>query len=950
MIRGLLALIAVALAAACLPACAEASFGLSDFEVEAMAEGGGAATLAGSHPYQLTTSIGLNLAGESPGQVFSDGDLRDLQIELPPGLIENPDALTKCPLALFHTPRVSPFEESRSGESCPQASQIGIVTLHSSYGGGSTRTFGVFNLDPPPGVAAQFGFAPYGVPIAFTPQIRQAEGEYGITLQTRNFPQAFDVYGIELTIWGTPWGVSHNTQRGNCLNEVDPGFGYSKCQIGKPKDQPPLAYLTLPTTCAKPLTFTARATSWQQPGAVVATSTSGEEGGVAPDLSGCETLSFNPHAFGQLTDPRASSASGYEFGFSNPDEGLVVPRLRLSSQVKTAVVALPEGVTINPSVGAGLGACSPAQYAAEEASTPPGAGCPNASKIGDFGVETPLFEEPLEGSIFLAEPDNPVTASPGAENPFDSMLAVYLVARSPQRGILVKVAGKLEADTSTGRLTATFDDLPQIPYSKLKVNFREGQRAPLVSPPGCGPATTQIGLTPWLGSLGAFSQETLSQITVGIGGGPCPTGAAPPFAPGALAGTLNSNAGSYSPFYLHLTRTDAEQEITSYSTQLPPGLLGKIADVPFCPEAAIAAAKQATGTDERDHPSCPAASEIGHTVSGYGLGPVLAYAPGGLYLAGPYHGSPLSIVAVDSALVGPFDLGVVVVRSAIEINGFTAQVSIDSAGSDPIPHILDGIPLHLRDIRVYISRPGFTLNPTSCDPFSVTSTLTGSHAPFTNPEDITATAPVPFQASNCSALRFAPRMALKLRGGTRRGDFPALTAVVRPRPGNANIGRADVTLPHWAFLAQEHIDTVCTKPQLEADACPKGSVYGHASAITPLLAEPLRGPVYLGTGNGHQLPDMIAVLEGRGIRIVLDGEIGSDHGRLRARFDVIPDAPVTKFVMRLKGGRHGLIANEQNVCTSRETATARMAGQNNVGEVMHLPLTNSRCGKRGARK
>jgi hypothetical protein len=939
-----LTIFALAAAAALLLAApAQAAFGFEGFEVTATADGGAAATLAGSHPYQLATEIALSPGPESPGQPgvpFPAGDLRELEIEEPAGLIENPGAVPKCLQSQFHTPRSSPFEASLSGESCPGNTQVGTVAIHSARGGGEVRSFGVFNLQPPPGVPSQLGFSPYGIPVTLDSHIRQAGGEYGLSLAAHDFPQAFALSGIELTLWGIPWGVSHNGQRGNCLNEAEASFPWAKCTVGKPDSEAPLAYLTLPAACNGPLSFAVRAESWQGQSASASAQITAMEG--------CDSLLFNPRPVAQLVDPRAASASGFEFDLENQTEGLLGPHLRAPSQVKTAVVALPEGVTVNPSVGAGLGVCTPAQYEAESASSPPGAGCPNASKIGDFNVESPLFEETLGGSIFLAEPDDPAT--PGQENPFNTMLALYLVAKSSDRGIIVKVAGRLDANPTNGRLTASFDELPQLPYTDLAIHFREGQRAPLVTPPGCGPATTTITLSPWLGTLGGFSEASASQINAGIGGGPCPTGQAAPFAPGANAGTLNSNAGSYSPFYLHLTRTDAEQEITSYSARFPPGLLGKIAGIPYCPDSAIAAAAKRTGSAELKQPSCPAASEIGHTVSGYGLGPVLAYAPGRLYLAGPYHGSAFSVVAIDSALVGPFDLGVVIVRSAIEVDPQNAQVSIDSSSSDPIPHILAGIPPHLRDIRVYLDRPGLTLNPTSCDPFTTLSTLTGSSAPFADPRDITATAAVPFQAFNCQSLGFSPKLAIGLRGPTKRGGYPQLKATVTPHPGDANIASAQVTLPPSEFLAQNHIKTICTRPQLAADNCPSGAVYGHAKAITPLLGVPLEGPVYLRSSD-TTLPDLVAVLRGQGIRIVLEGRIDSSGGGIRATFRGLPDAPVSKFTMTIFGGRkRGILQNAANLCAAPQPAQVRMAGQNNKGDAFSTALAVDCKGKRQGHK
>lgn len=910
------------------PAAAQASFGFrpgaAGFEVAAVTEGGAPDTVAGSHPYALTTRIAFKLGGGG----FSEGDLRDLRIEAPPGLIENPDALPKCTQAQFHTPRSSPFEASLSGENCPGYTQVGVVTLRTSHNGGENRRFGVFNLVPAPGVPSQLGFAPYGVPVVLNSQIRGTQGEYGLDLETHNFPGLFDLSEIELTIWGVPWGVSHNGERGNCLNEAEPAFSWAKCSVGPPIASKPLAYLSLPTSCGSPLAFTASADSWQDSTRISAAS-------AGPALEGCETLNFDPRPVGQLADRRTTSPSGYEFDLNNDNEALTIPSFRVQSQVEKAVVALPEGLTINPSLGDGLGYCTPSQYAAETAFSAPGSACPGTSKIGDFTVQSPLFEETISGGIFLAEPDVAATTTPGAENPFDSLIALYLIAKLPQRGIVIKVAGKVDQDQQSGRLTATFEQLPQLPYTGLKVHFREGQRAPFVTPSSCGAAITHMVLTPWLGTLAPVGAEFESQVEAGIGGGPCPTGT-PPFTPGAKGGTLNSNAGSYSPFYLRLTRNDSEQEITTYSAKFPPGLLGKIAGIPYCPDAAIAAAKLRTGTEELEHPSCPAASEIGHTTAGYGVGSALAYAPGRLYLAGPYHGSPFSTVAIDSAMVGPFDLGVVVVRSAIKVDPLNAQVSIDSAGSDPIPHIIDGIPIHLRDIRVYLSRHEMMFNPTSCQPSLLESTLTGSSPPFANPVQATFTATAPFSASNCSSLDFGPRLAFRLRGA-KRGKFPRLTATVTARPGDANISSAVVTLPHAEFLAQEHIRTSCTMRQFAADSCPAGSIYGSARVSTPLLAAPLQGPVYLRSST-HALPDLLVDLQGDGIRIDLDGQIDSPGGGIRARFEGLPDAPFEKFSLTMFGGKRGILVNSIPLCTSPQAASVQMIGQNNKSETYAAPL------------
>jgi hypothetical protein len=909
---------------------ASAAFGFlpgsEGFQVAPLAEGGAPAVTAGSHPTALRLSVGFKA-----GANFTEGDVRDLSLELPPGLIENPSAVAACTQAAFHTQRSSPFEESRSGESCPDRSQVGVATITSSQGGGETRSFGIFNVQAPPGAPSELGFSPYGAPITFIPAVRQADGEYGLTLRSRNITQLFDTKRLELTIWGNPWSVLHDAQRGDCLKEEEPAFGWSKCSVGRPKANPATAYLTLPTSCEGPLSFSAVSSAWQG-GEASATAT-------APALEGCNSLAFNPKPAGRLSDPRASSPSGYDFEIAQDTSGILDPARLAPSAVRKAVVALPEGVSINPSVGAGLGVCTPAQYEAETPTSPPGAGCPNESKIGDFRVKSPLFDEMVEGSLFLAAP---------FQNPFNSLIAVYLIAKAPERGILVKVAGNLAADPATGRLTASFDRLPQLPYSSLIVHFREGQRSPLASPPACGTFNTAVDLTAWRDASLTRHTDSPAQITAGVGGGPCPVGT-PPFAPTALAGSINSNAGSYSPFYLRLARTDTEQEITHYSAQLPPGLLGKIAGIPYCSEAAIQAAKGRSGVAELQHPDCPATSLIGHTYSGYGLGSVLSYAPGNLYLAGPYHGSPFSVVAVDSALVGPFDLGVIVVRSAVKVDPQSAQVSIDSAGSDPIPHIIDGIPIHLRDVRVYIDRPNFALSPTSCNRFSVASTLNGSGAVFSNPaDDTTANAIYNYQAFNCTSLAFKPRLALRLKGGTKRGDKPSLRVTYTPRAGDANLASAQVTLPPSLFLAQNHIKTVCTNAQFAREACPAGSVYGKATAYTPLLEAPLSGPVYL-RSSANLLPDLVFALRGRGLRIDLTGKIDSVKGGLRGSFEGLPDAPVSKFVLVMNGGKRSIIEVAANLCKEEQLATTRLIGQSNQGLKGH-PEVKAQCGAKKHKK
>ena len=541
-------------------------------------------------------------------------------------------------------------------------------------------------------------------------------------------------------------------------------------------------------------------------------------------MTGCSRLGFAPTITAQPTTKAATSPTGLDFSLNVKDEGLGNPEGLAQSDIRKAVVTLPEGMSVNPSIAEGLEVCSPADVARETAFSEAGAGCPNASKIGSVEVETPLLKESVNGALYQATP---------YQNPFNSLVALYIVIKNPNLGIKVVQPVNVVPDPVTGRLTTIANELPQLPYSHFKLHFREGARSPLASPPGCGTYDAEATLYPWSGGTPVTTTSAF-QIITGPESKPCPSGGLPPFKPGLIAGTLNNAAGRFSPFNVRLSRDDSEQEITHFSIKLPPGVIGKLAGIPFCSDAQVAAAKARTGPhggqEELDSPTCPAASQIGHTLVGSGVGSALAYAPGKLYLAGPYHGSAISLVAITAGRVGPFDIGTVVVREAFKINPETAEVFLDATGSDPIPHIIKGIPVHLRDIRAYTDRPNFVLNPTCCKRTSTASTLLGAGLDFgSEADDRPVTVSTPFQAADCAALPFKPRLALKLKGGTKRGDYPALQATLRMNGiGEAGIARAQVTLPSSEFIANAHFNTICTRVQFKAgnvpgEKCPAGS-------------------------------------------------------------------------------------------------------------------------------
>jgi hypothetical protein len=805
---------------------------------------------------------------------------------------------------------------------------------------GPQRRFGLFDLEPTPGAALEFGASPYGAPLVFRGRIDE-EGQTGahLTLEASP-PESLHLQGLSVGLWGAPWDASHDGARGNCLNQTEPAFPWCKAPAGTPLSAIPVAFLSLPTTCSPTMAFAAAITSWQQPGVSTADALNRDAEAAPVPIDDCASVNFAPHPEAFLTTQKASSASGFAFRLIEEDPGLANPRGGARGQLSNLLMHLPAGVTLNPSLGAGLGVCTPAQYAS--ASSAAGNGCPNQAKIGEFSVHSPFYEGFLKGGVYLAAPH---------DNPFGSLLGLYLVAKAADRGILVKAAGKIDPDPASGNLTVSFEDLPQIPYSSLEVTLRSGQRAPLVSPDACGTATTAMRMTSWAQGTAAVDSTADSPIETGIEGGPCPSGATLPLSPGVAAGGVNSNVGSYTPYFVHLTRKDSEQEITSYSLTLPKGITAKLAGIPQCPDAAIAAARTNSGFAEAASPSCPVASQVGRTLAGYGVGATLSYAEGKIYLAGPYHGTPLSLVTVNPVTVGPFDLGTVVVRSAFDIDPLTAGLAIDSRASDRIPHIIDGIPLHLRDIRIYMDRPEFTHNPSSCEPSELVSALTGAGAALGDPsDDSTATVTKHFQLLNCLTLGFRPELGLRLRGPARRGGYPALRASFVSRgAADSNLKRIEVDMPHQLFLAQNHIRKVCTRPAFNAGSCPAGSVYGTAVAYTPLLDTPLRGNVYL-RSSSHKLPDLVADLRSGSIRIVLEGRIGpSKQGGIQTFFDNLPDAPIERFTMLLNGGRHGLLTNSVNVCIHPPIASVKALGQNDKGSIFTSVLRGRCSGKRGSR-
>jgi len=882
------------LAAQSSPALAEFGIQPGTFGVTTTRNDGTSWTQAGAHA-NLTVEFLMNRTVDAQGHDVPDGDLRDVRVELPPGAIGDPNSAPACALRDFNG-----ANNSEGILECPKETQIGVITVdlqNASFAERERWRKPIYNLEHEEGKPALFGFRVFRTNVMTDVHIR-TESDYGVTAVIRDIPSGLLTGGSTATFWGVPQEPAHDPERFNVS-----GTAEEASSVG----DPPAPLMSNPTSCGGNRSVTITVRSWQEPDRWVS-----EESQV-PGNTGCERLPFSPTIKVAPTTDSADSSTGLNIDLHLPQSE--DPNGLATAHLKRAEVTLPEGMSVNPSSADGLGACSEDQVALKS-DTP--ASCPDSSKIGSVEIETPVLDTPMKGSVYLAEQGT---------NPFQSLLALYLVAEG--EGVTVKLPGKVSPDPVSGQLKAVFDNSPQLPFENLHMTLKSGSRGSLVTPPACGIYTAEASFTSWAQPGNPVPASSSFDVSSGPGGGACPTGNG--FATGLEAGTVMPLAGTYSPLIVRATRADGSKPLTALEVKLPPGLIGKLASLSNCPDATLAAAEQRSGRDELAAPSCPASSKVGTVTIGAGAGSTPFHVTGSAYLAGPYKGAPISLAVITPAVAGPLDLGTVVIRNALGIDPITTQVT---ALSDPIPTILEGIPLKLRSVEVSADRPEFTLNPTSCEPMEASGTLFGSgvSSAFSNR----------FQVGGCAGLGFKPKLALKFSGPTHRSAHPGLKATLTMPKGGANIGKAVVTLPKTEFLENAHIRTICTRVQYAAENCPKGSVYGYAKAWTPLLDKPLQGPVYLRSSN-HTLPDLVASLDGQ-IHVDLAGRIDSPGGKIRNTFWAVPDAPVSKFTLTMQGGKKGLLANNEELCKVKPRAKAEFTGQNGKRSVSK-PLVSLECGK-----
>jgi hypothetical protein len=895
-------------------------FGVRAASLQTFGAAGQPDTQAGDRPGAVTSGIqfptvakGLppGASEEAPYTPPESARLRDVRVTLPPGLVGNPLATLRCP------------ESKLEEEACPSSAQVGAFRFTQN---GTLRVgdqnLPIFNTLPSEGYPAEFGGIYLGRFIGlFANLVRAPASEGG--------------YTVQVTVPGVPL-ISPIT------NTLTTFFGDPTARVSEKSGGP--ALLTNPSDCGTSPVAMIEADSWQEIGNYKTRKV--PLLGPGQTIENCSLLTFGPSIELDPDTSQADTPAGISFELNVPQAPEAAPSLG-TPPLKDAVVTLPKGFSPSPAQADGLGACRPEQIDIEGEAIngfdhddgqphPTPGNCPLASRIASAKVTTPLLPEPVEGAVYLGAPDcSPCT---DADAQSGKLIPLYIEARDKRYGVVVKLAGTVKPDPSGQKgLTATFLNGPQFPFSKVELEFKGGPRAALSTPLTCGTHTTSSTFTPWSAPETPSATPSSAFSINSSPSGPCVSQEADaPHAPAFEAGVLNPIAGAYSPFVMRLNRGDGTQRLSGLNVDLPSGLTGKLAGVPECSDAALATAASKSGKAEQASPSCPASSQVGTVTVGAGAGPSPLHTNGKAYLTGPYKGAPLSLAVITPAVAGPFDLGTVVVRAALRVDSETAEIS---AHSDPFPTMLAGIPLNVRSIALKVDRSQFTLNPTSCEAMAISAeaiSVPGEVAQLSNR----------FQVAGCAGLPFKPRLNLRLFGGTKRGAHPKLRAVLSARPGEANIAKVSVALPRSEFLDQSHIGTVCTRVQFAADQCPKASIYGRATATTPLLDEPLSGPIYL-RSSSNKLPDLVFALKGR-VDFDAVGRIDSVRGGIRNTFDFVPDVPLTRVVATFNGGRKGLLINSRNLCKSTNRATVKMDAQN--GKVHDFrPALRNDCGKKRKR-
>jgi hypothetical protein len=879
------------------------TFGTSFFGFDVIGPAGEPFTQAGGHPYAVSTEFEYNREldpGATETAVDHSEEYRDVSAgeeaktivaELPLGLIGNPQAAPRCAQSQF----TNPSGDNISG--CPADTRVGIIYFQKAAG--LIFPYQLFNLVPTAGHAAEFGFVFASVGITIYGDVVHSSRGYTLRI-TATVPQAF-ISAVNLVFFG------------------DPAAAFDTGEV----ETPP--FLTNPVDCEandEARELQVHIDRWTHPG--LGDPFNGDfadpnwlpVSATLPPVEGCQALSFDP----SLSFQPASSAEG---GTTTADEpsgynvDLKVPQTEeygelATPELKTATVMLPQGISVSSSGANGLLACSNQQIALE--SDEP-ASCPLSSQIGTAKITTPLLEGVLEGEVFLGEPEcAPCTEADASDG---RIFRLFIQVHSEKLGITIKLPGTVKANPATGQLTAEFKENPQLPFSDLEVNFKNGPRGPLANPQTCGTFTTVSDLEPW-SSPETATKSSESPFAISGCGSPLP------FAPAFSAGTASPAAGAFSPFSVTFSRDDGEQDLGGITVTTPPGLLGKIAGIPRCGEAAANA-----GT-------CSPESQIGTATVTAGPGSDPYTISGGhVYLTDSYKDEPFGLSIVVPAVAGPFNLGNVVVRASIAINPTTAALTITS---NPLPQIVDGVPIRLRSATVEVNREDFMFNATNCAQQPIAATLTGEHPIGSGEADESNSASSTYAASGCASLPFAPKLTASAAGHGSKADGTSFDVKLESAGvGQADIAKVDLELPKALSSRNSTLKEACLEAVFAANpaACPEGSVIGKAAIQTPVLNSALSGPAYLVSHGGAAFPDVEFVLQGEGITLILDGKTDIKEGITYSRFEATPDAPFTTFETELPAGPHSIFTtnvpekDDFSLCgkTSLEMPTI-ISGQN----------------------
>jgi hypothetical protein len=898
-------------------------------------------TQAGGHPWAMTTT-GVVTSEALGGNLFvPTRDPKDIVASLPAGLLGNPTALPRCPLA----------QVTGTGFPCPTDTQLGVYSL---VWVGGHEVFGpIANVTPEAGQSAEFALesGTHQQFLLTAHLVRTAQcvsgcttagGCYGFTVLSNEIPLV-GLIAFKLTFWGVPADSSHDPMRGRFCITLSVG-GVYQCEGGgkegggEPAGVSPVPFLSLPTDCSGgPESATLRVDSWQEPGSVREGKYSGytEKATTLPAVTGCDLLSFDPSIGVEPDTLLADAPVGLGVTVGVPQNE--APGSSATPHLRDAVVTLPEGLSISPGIVDGIQACNRSgpegiNFEGPLSEEPAANGelqlaaghCPNASTVGSAEAVTPDLSEPVKGHVYLARPGCGGAGQSACTNQDaldGNLYQLYLElggeGKLGNTGIHIKVPGFVEANPATGQLTAKFLENPQAPFSELHINLNPGPRAPLDNPQVCGPAVTTADFTPWsapgitpegLSVAGTPDGTPSSFFNVDLAGDglatPCP---GLPFAPGFSAGTVSPQAGAFSAFTLNLSRQDREQYVKGIQVHTPPGLLGMLSSVPLC------------GEPQAGSGHCPEASKIGTTRVASGAGSHPFEIGGNVYLTSGYGGAPFGLSIVTDAVAGPFNLGLVVVRARINVDPVTSDLTIttDETGPYAIPQIVFGVPLRLKQVTVNIDRPNFMFNPTNCNAQQITAKVSGS-------QNATAILSSPFAVGGCRSLAFKPKFTVSTSGKTSRAKGASLDAKVSYPAGSvgseANIARVKVDLPKQLPSRLTTLQKACTAAQFEANpgGCPPASIVGIVRASTPLLPVGLSGPVYFVSHGGEAFPSLIVVLQGDGVRVDLTGATFiSKAGITSSTFKTVPDVPVNTFELYLPEGQFSALAANGNLCTSQ---------------------------------